>query len=177
MRRSTLGRGLIVGAACVACTGLGACQTVQSIGTWHRADITDFGELVVFRLEYPASYEVTERPAVIREDYAVLIDWDDEPDKRRFLVYDRPRERVFSARDFSDFLRAVEGLPHGVTVGWVDTCCAPISYGIGKSREARLAEVLAAGNRRLLTTGDSDRELIICTCESIRLRFPDEPGR
>lgn len=161
--------------ATVGLIALSACNTIRPVGPWRPAELTDSGELVVFQLQYPASYEEKVKPAVVPQEYALLVDWDEEPSRCHLLVFDRPRQRVLATQDFSQFLRALDDLPHGVAVGWVDTCCAPISHGMGAEREAQVRTVLAAGDRRLIPAADGDSGLLICTCESIRLRFPGEP--
>jgi hypothetical protein len=108
--------------------------------------------------------------------YAFLIDWDEKSERRRFFVYDRPSAKVQIPGDYDAFLRCLDGLPRGCEVGWINTCCAPISYGMSDEDCARLERVISQGNRRLLycVTSDDDDFGLVCTCESDGVRFPGD---
>lgn len=144
-------------------------------GPWRRAALSSDGKLIVFQVEYPAFYAEQSKPAVISYDYAILVDWDEDPARRHLLVFDRPRARLFATSEFPKFLAAIGDLPHGVEVAWVETCCAPLSFGLGEQRTAEIRAALSAGDRRLPPPKSGDSEALICTCESTRLRFPGEP--
>lgn len=154
---------------------MSGCRSPSSTGLWGRAELTTKGELIVFHLQYPPTYKVKLAPVSIDQEYAFLVGWSDTPSERRFIVYDRPGRRVSVTRDFRQFLQALNELPHGVTVGWVNTCFVPISYGLGNEREAQIRAALAAGNRRLLTSVDEGSFLCKCTCESTRILLPGDP--
>lgn len=145
----------------------------------HPADLQD-GRLVICRLEYGSDRPYELRPHLAAHDYAILIDWRDEACVPRLFVYDRGRRHVDETRSFETLLELVGRLPHGFPVAWIDTCCAPISYGMGPENEARLRAVLARGERTLLTAGvgvDSaghDNGRVICTCEALRMYLPGD---
>ncbi len=155
------------------------CQALPPGAARHPAELQD-GQLVICRLEYGPEYRPEIRAQVVAHDYAILIDWPNDTCAPRFFVYDRRHRHVHEARSFETFLELVDRLPHGVPVGWVNTCCAPISYGMGRENEARLGAVLARGEHTLLTAGDRLERaghydgLLICTCESIRMYLPGD---
>ena len=150
-----------------------------------RQSVTDNVRIV--SAEKPASgsgtvalrvrYRDHEEPFVVRQDYAFLIDWDPFPVRRRFYVYDAPRGRVMITSDFDAFLSCIRALPTSSRVAWLNTCCAPISYGMTDEDNSRLDAAMEEGKRTYVPADDENGEsnyLIVCTCESIGLRFPGE---
>jgi hypothetical protein len=121
-------------------------------------------------------YREREEPFAITVDHAFLIDWDEKSERRRFFVYDRPSAKVQIPGDYDAFLRCLDGLPRDGEVGWINTCCAPISYGMSDEDCERLERVISQGNRRLLfsVTSDDDDFGLVCTCESDGIRFPGD---
>ncbi len=77
--------------------------------------------------------------------------------------------------DFDRFLELVERLPSGIQIGWLNTCCAGVSYGMGAERQAQLRRAVARRHRTLLTGWDMGHYLCVCTCESTAMRFPGDP--
>jgi len=164
-------------AAAVAFTA--GCRALPPGTVRHPAELRD-GQLVICQLEYGPERLHEARAQLVAHDYAILIHWPNGTCTPRFFVYDRPHRHVDEARPFETFLALVDRLPRGVPVAWVNTCCAPISYGMGSENETRLRAVLARGGHALLTDGDSHEragrydDLLICTCESIRMCLPGD---
>ncbi|NLG64507.1 MAG: hypothetical protein GX537_02755 [Actinobacteria bacterium] len=174
-------RGSVGMAGCLtALVAIGTgCQAMRPGPVRHPLELQD-GKLVICRLQYGPEYQHEIRPQGAAHDYAILIDWPNDTCTSRLFVYDRPHGHVGEARSFDTFLELVDRLPRGVPVAWVNTCCAPISYGMGSANETRLRAVLARGGHTLLTAGDSlERashydDLLICTCESVRMYLPGD---
>lgn len=175
-------RGRVGTAGCLAAivASTTGCRALSSGVVRHPAELQD-GKLMVCRLEYGPEYRHEIRRQAAAHDYAILIDWPNDTCTPRLYVYDRPHRNVDEARSFETFLELVDRLPRGVPVAWVNTCCAPISHGMGQENEARLRAVLARGGHTLLTAGDSLAraghydDLLICTCESVRMYLPGDP--
>jgi len=164
-------------AAVVAFTA--GCRALPLGAVRHPTELQD-GKLVICRLEYGPERRREVRAQLAAHDYAILIDWPNDTCTPRLFVYDRPHRHVDEARSFETFLELVDRLPRGVPVAWVNTCCAPISYGMGQENEARLRAVLARGGHTLLAAGNSlERaghydDLLFCTCESVRMYLPGD---
>lgn len=155
------------------------CHALPQGAVRHPTELQD-AKLIICRLEYGPEYRHEIRPQAAAHDYAILINWPNDTCKPRLFVYDRPHRHVDEARSFETFLELVDRLPRGVPVAWVNTCCAPISYGMGSENETRLRAALARGGHTLLTAGDSlERaghydDLLICTCESVCMYLPGD---
>lgn len=164
----------------VTATGFAAgCQTLPENVVRHSAELRG-GKLVVCRLECSSTDGHDIRTHLAAHDHLILIYWPDDTRTPRFFVYDRIGKHVHETRSFETFLELLDRLPRGVPVGWVNTCCVPISYGMGTEREARLRSALARGGHRLLTAAESPEltagcdDLLVCTCESRRLYLPGD---
>lgn len=92
-------------------------------------------------------------------------------------MYDSPQRRVQITTDFDAFLGCVKQLPAGSKVAWLHTCGASLAFGMAEEDCDQLDAVMKIDGKSLVPLDDEtgvSNGLIICTCESIGLRFPGE---
>ena len=120
---------------------------------------------------YWVKYADREKPVLVTEPYAVLLVWGGYG--KQFFLYDNVEKQIYKTTDFEKFLRQFDQLPKGVSIQYLDKCCAPFAYDMPPAEYQRLQQVLKKGNRRwAINPIDGARCFITCTCESRSLRFP-----
>ena len=112
------------------------------------------------------------QPAIVEQNYRMLVMWSDNPAARKFFVYDKRASRVFVTSEFDMFLRKISALPCGAAIFRIEKCGGGFSDGsIPESAELRIRESIDKSGKILLKWPDEFP--LVCTCESTRLDFPD----
>lgn len=150
---------------------VGCSQHVRTVPIELASDArSGFVALRVLRADH-------ETPFVVEEQYAVLIDWREQPPSaRRFLVYRRPEGRVELPADFDEFLQCVRKLPGGSSIARLDACCTSWTWGMPQDALDRLDDAIAFRAKRLrrIDEYEAGHSPIFCVCENAVVRLPGD---
>jgi hypothetical protein len=165
-----LGRGVFV----FACLVVGAMACGCSLfkphrNGWRDAVIDPESKnivvmwLTLYDKEEPQCFETRDYPC----DYAMFIVWNGN--EKRFYLFDNSAKKYFGTSDFDKFLAALDAMPQGIKMVWINTCQAGECYDMPQDARDRLAEVMKKGQREHV----DDYPYILCTCETTDRRFLD----
>jgi hypothetical protein len=103
----------------------------------------------------------------LHSPYGFVARW--ENGKANFFLYDKGRANITAAVDLETFVQALSSLPDGAQVAWINTCCAPLHYGMPEETLSRIQEVLE--QKRFKMAGIEENNFVLCTCEATNLVF------
>ena len=103
----------------------------------------------------------------LHSPFGFVARWEDG--KGSFYLYDKGQANITVAQDLETFVRGLSRLPDGAEVAWVNTCAAPLHYGMPTNNLSEIREVLK--RKRFKLAGIEDDNFILCTCETTNLVF------
>jgi hypothetical protein len=103
----------------------------------------------------------------LHSPYGFVAKWDGG--KASFFTYDTSRANITATGDLESFIRALSSWPVGAEVAWVNTCGAPLHYGMPGEKVSRIQSVLES--KRFKTAGTEENNFVLCTCEATILSF------
>jgi len=100
--------------------------------------------------------------------YGFVARWDGNG-KTSFFLYDKARTNISTTTDLKTFLDELIKFPEGSEVAWVNTCGAPLHYGMPTEMLSKIENVLK--KRRLKMAGIEENNFVLCTCEATNFLF------
>ena len=112
-----------------ACRGLGlvlACLAASGSLTFgaHDAPADDFPVAELQYKDHARFYH-------LHSPYGFVAGW--ENGHGRFYLYDKARTNITVTGDLKNFIRNLSNLPEASEVAWVNTCSAPLHYGMPRA--------------------------------------------
>jgi hypothetical protein len=107
-------------------------------------------------------------PALLHLDYGMFSVWN-QYEGRHFYLFDNKAKKFFGTTDFTKFIAAINAMPKGITLEWVDTCLLSRSHEMPDAERKQLDDALKAGNRE--TTVGDHFQYMVETCSARRLVF------
>ena len=86
--------------------------------------------------------------------------WEDG--KSSFYVYDKDRTNIATTSDLKTFVELLSKIPDGSEVAWVNTCGAPLYYGMPTNKLSEIQGVLE--KKRFKMAGIEENNFVLCTC-------------
>jgi hypothetical protein len=103
----------------------------------------------------------------LHSPYGFVAIWEDG--KTAFYVYDKGQTNITMTSDLKTFVGLLLKIPDGSEVDWVNTCCAPLHYGMPKQMLSQIEETLKKKRFKMATV--EDNHFILCTCDTTNLVF------
>ena len=103
----------------------------------------------------------------LHSPYGFVAKW--ENGKASFLLYNKGRTNITTAGDLETFVQALSNVPDGAQVAWINTCSAPLHYGMPEETLSRIRQVLE--RKRFKMAGTEENNFVLCTCEATNLSF------
>src|SRR5882672_5145239 len=75
----------------------------------------------------------------LHSPYGFVAMWEDG--KAAFYVYDKDQASIATTGDLRTFVGLLSKIPDGAEVAWVNTCGAPLHYGMPANRLSEIREV------------------------------------
>lgn len=108
----------------------------------------------------------------LHTDYGFVVKWD-HANKGSYFLYDRARSNIFTTTNLASFLDGLGKIPNGSTLSWVNTCGAPLHYGMPSELLSKIENVIK--ERKFKMAGVDENNFILCTCEATNLWFFTKP--
>ena len=96
----------------------------------------------------------------LHSPYGFVAIWDHG--KATFHLYDKARTNIATTNDLTTFVGLLSGLRDGSEVAWVNTCAAPLHYGMPKNQLSQIQRVLE--KKKFKMAGIEENNFILCTC-------------
>ena len=103
----------------------------------------------------------------LHSPYGFVARW--ESGKGSFYLYDKGRTNIIVTGDLETFAGELSKLPDDSEVAWVNTCAAPLHYGIPAKKLSEIQELLK--QKRFKLAGIEENNFVLCTCEATNLIF------
>lgn len=82
--------------------------------------------------------------------------------KTTFYIYDRDRTDIATTSDLTTFVGLLSKIPNGSEVAWVNTCGAPLHYGMPTNKLSEIQETLK--KKRFKMASIEENNFVLCTC-------------
>jgi hypothetical protein len=96
----------------------------------------------------------------LHSPYGFVAIWEDG--KTTFHVYDKDRTNIATTSDLRAFAGLLSKIPNRSEVAWVNTCGAPLHYGMPTNKLSEIQEVLE--KKRFKMAGMEENNFVLCTC-------------
>ncbi|GEM_PF-3954285 len=113
------------------------------------------------------TYRDGSRLFYLHSPYGFIAKWEDG--SSRFYLYDKARTNITITSKLGTLLAGLSRLPDRAEVAWINTCMAPLYYGMPSNRLSVIHELLK--KKRFKMAGIEENNFVLCTCESTNLTF------
>src|SRR5215471_166473 len=96
----------------------------------------------------------------LHSPYGFVAIW--ETNKPTFYIYDKGRTNITTTRDLKTFVALLSKIPEGTEVAWINTCGAPLHYGMPTNKLSEIQEALE--KKRFKMAGIDENNFVLCTC-------------
>lgn len=96
----------------------------------------------------------------LHSPYGFVAIWEDG--KTTFHVYDKDRTNIATTGDLRAFFGLLSKIPDSSEVAWINTCGAPLHYGMPTNKLSEIQGVLE--KKRFKMAGIEENNFILCTC-------------
>ena len=103
----------------------------------------------------------------LHSPYGFVAKW--EKGKESFFLYDKERTNITTTSDLETFVRALASWPDSAEVAWINTCGAPLYYGMPKGELSKIEQLLKG--KRFKMAEIEENNFALCTCEATNLIF------
>ena len=103
----------------------------------------------------------------LHNPYDFVARWEDG--KASFYLYDKGRTNITTTGDLETFIGELSRLPDGAEIAWVNTCAAPLHYGMPAAKLSEIQEILKQKGFKM--AGIEENNFVLCTCEATNLVF------
>ena len=103
----------------------------------------------------------------LHSPFGFVARWEDG--KGSFYLYDKGRTNINVTQDLDTFVGELSRLPDGAEVAWINTCAAPLHYGMPTNKLSEIQKVLK--RKRFKMAGIEENNFVLCTCEATNLIF------
>ena len=107
----------------------------------------------------------------LHSPHGFVARWEDG--KGSFYFYDKGRTNITMTGDLQTFIGELSRLPDGAEIAWVNTCAAPLHYGMPAAKLSELEGALK--RKRFKMAGTEENNFVLCTCEVTNLTFFTQP--
>jgi len=107
----------------------------------------------------------------LHNPYGFVARW--QNGKGSFYLYDKGRTNITMTGDLETFIRELSRLPDGAEIAWINTCAAPLHYGMPAAKFSELEGALK--RKRFKMAGIEENNFVLCTCEATKLIFFTQP--
>jgi hypothetical protein len=116
-------------------------------------------------------YKDSSRLFHLHNPYGFVARWEDG--KGNFYLYDKGRTNITTTGDLETFIGELSSLPDGAEIAWVNTCTAPLHYGMPAAKLSELERALK--RKRFKMAAIEENNFVLCTCEATNLIFFTKP--
>lgn len=102
-------------------------------------------------------------------DYGFIAQWEEDGEKPTFFLYDKSQNSISVTEDLNTFLQGLSSFPEGSEVAWINTCSAPLHYGMPSEMLSRIHDVLK--KKKFNMAGVAENNFVLCTCETTNVVF------
>jgi hypothetical protein len=113
-------------------------------------------------------YKDGNRLVHLHSRYGFVAKWEADG-KSRFYLYDKLRANISVTTNFQVFLNGLSHFPDRSEVAWVNTCSAPLHYGMPPHMLSQLEDTLKT--KKFVMAGIDENNFPLCTCEATNLSF------
>jgi hypothetical protein len=99
--------------------------------------------------------------------YGLVARWEDG--KGSFYLYDKGRTNITVTGDLKTFIAGLSKFPDRSEIAWVNTCTAPLYYGMPTKMLSEIQDVLK--KKRFKMADIEEGNFVLCTCEATNLIF------
>ncbi len=110
-------------------------------------------------------YRNGSRQFQLHSPYGFAIKWDQG--KASFYLYDKGGSGITLTADLEVFAKKLAALPNKAEVAWINTCGAPLYYGMPANMLSEIQNVLK--RKRFKMAGIEEGNFVLCTCEATNL--------
>ena len=109
----------------------------------------------------------------LHSPYGFIARWEDG--KGSFYLYDKGRTNITVSGNLETFVAELSRLPDFSDMAWINTCAAPLHYGMPTNKLSQIREVLKQKGFKM--AGIEENNFVLCTCEATNLVFFTEAPR
>jgi hypothetical protein len=129
----------------------------------HAGQQAPADDFPIAQLQYPDGSRLFH----LHSPYGFAAKW--ENGKVNFFFYDKGRTNITTAVDPEAFVQTLSSVPDGAQVAWINTCSAPLHYGMPEEMLSRIRQVLE--QKRFKMARIEENNFVLCTCEATNLSF------
>lgn len=144
-----------------AITAVTMCLAAVCVLADQQPPIDDFP---VAKLEYKGRAWVIH----LHSPFGFVAKWETDG-KPTFYLYSKRERKVSVTRDLQVFLDGLSKTPEASEVSWINTCGAPLHYGMPIEMLSKIESTLKAKHFKM--AGIDENNFAVCTCEATNLFF------
>jgi len=140
------------------------CAAILLAGAWPLAAQGPPDDFPIVEKQFKDGSELFH----LHSDYGFIARWEGGG-RASFFLYDKPRTNILTTSELGTFLEGLSKFPEGAEVAWVNTCGAPLHYGMPAEMLSQIEDVLR--QRKFKLAGIEENNFVLCTCQATNLLF------